>query len=227
MNMVMVGRQLEKFKREKKEILKKLQAMKSAANLTSSAKAATTTSATTPTTTWTASSTPSPLENEDWMNGVRQELSNMLEGIPVENEKKKTNSENGGTALGSLWDFWRALDTMLIQGKRKRKRRSLDQCFHATDVTLLGLSYVDFWLTVSSMEAVCVPHEFCQMASEMGRSHHSPIIRQIDATLLYGAAFYLEQMNEKRYSSNKLMQATEKGREHGTCELYNLAKCSL
>ena len=223
MNMVMVGRQLEKFKREKKEILKKLQAMKKAANLTSTA-----TAATTPTTTLSPTSTPSPLENEDWMNGVRQELSNMLEGIPVENEKKKTNIENGGTALGSLWDFWRALDTMLIHGKRKRKRRrSLDQCFHATDVTLLGLSYVDFWLTVSSMEAVCVPHEFCQMASEMGRSHHSPIIRQIDATLLYGAAFYLEQMNEKRYSSNKLMQATEKGREHGTCELYNLAKCSL
>ena len=170
--------------------------------------------------------TPSPLEDDDWMNGVRQELSNMLEGIPVENEKKKTTKENGGGALGSLWDFWRALDTMLIQGKRKRKRRSL-QCFHATDVTLLGLSYVDFWLTVSSIEAVCVPHEFCQMASEMGRSHENPIIRQVDATLLYGAAFYLEQINDKRYSSIKLMQATEKGRDNGTCDLYNLAKCSL
>ena len=114
--------------------------------------------------------------------------------------------------------------------KRKRKKRNVDlnqKCPRATDVTLLGLTYVDFWLTVSSIETECVATEFCQMAAEMAPTVlQSPIIKQIDAVLLYGAAFYLEQMNDKQLSSYNLSKATEYGRSHGTCDIFNIARCN-
>ena len=108
MNMVMVGRQLEKFKREKKDIIKKLQAMKKAANIN---KVVTPTTITTTTST-TPPTSPILLEKSDpsssssstgdWMEGVREELSNMLDGIPVD---KKGPPPGKSGALGSLWDF--------------------------------------------------------------------------------------------------------------------------
>ena len=72
-------------------------------------KANLTTTATTP--------TPSPQkmsssDEDDWMKGVKEELSNMLDGIPLD---EGGQGKNKGT-LGSLWDFWKALDSMLLNG---------------------------------------------------------------------------------------------------------------
>ena len=65
------------------------------------------------------------------------------------------------------------------------------------------------------------------MAAEMAPTVlQSPIIKQIDAVLLYGAAFYLEQMNDKQLSSYNLSKATEYGRSHGTCDIFNIARCN-
>ena len=126
MNMVMVGRQLEKFKREKKDIIKKLQAMKKAANIN---KVVTSTTITTTSTT----PPPSPILLEksdpssssstgDWMEGVREELSNMLDGIPVD---KKGPPPGKSGALGSLWDFWGTLDSILFPKWRRKRRDAL------------------------------------------------------------------------------------------------------
>ena len=236
MNMVMVGRQLEKFKREKKDIIKKLQAMKKAAN--NNEPSTTTTTSTTPSSIILEKSDPSSSSSTgDWMKGVKEELSNMLDGIPVD---KKRPGKSG--ALESLWDFWGTLDSILFP-KWRRKRRDAQQhstssglapseenhCYHSTDVALLGLTYVDFWFTVSSIDAECVPAEFCHMASEMApKVNHSSVIKHIDGALLYAAAFYLEQMSDKQLSVDTLTKATDYGRQHGNCDLkwFHIAKCA-
>ena len=244
MNMVMVGRQLEKFKREKKDIIKKLQAMKKAANIN---KVVTSTTITTTTST-TPPTSPILLEKSDpsssssstgdWMEGVREELSNMLDGIPVD---KKGPPPGKSGALGSLWDFWGTLDSILFPKWRRKRRDALSSssglaksssnhhCYQSTDVALLGLTYVDFWFTVSSIDVECVPSEFCHMASDMApKVRHSPVIKHIDGALLYAAAFYLERMSNKQLSVDTLTKATDYGRQHGNCDLkwFHIAKCA-
>ena len=193
MNMVMVGRQLEQFKREKQRIKAKLLAMKKAAKLYQKQPVIPS-----------PSDQPKPPTSESygsWASKVRGELTEMLRDIP--SNKKGGDEGAKSSSLGSLWDFRNALDKILPPPLQQRQSRSSWDCARhvnhiSTDAIYIGLSFVDFWFTATSgvTEVACLQHEFCQLANEtddMIGDHK--VLRVIVDRLSQGASFYLSQFH--------------------------------
>ena len=82
MNMVMVGRQLEKFKHEKKAIKKKIRALQKLANNTKNSSSIESPKNSGPLLV-TETANVQEQVNNDWTSEVRTELFSILEGIPT------------------------------------------------------------------------------------------------------------------------------------------------
>ena len=197
MNMVMVGRQLEQFKKEKLRIRAKLLAMKKAAKQQSIRP--------TP-----SSHQPNPSKLPEsygsWASKVKEELTEMLRDIPVASNKEGKGDSEGAKSspLGSLWDFRNALDKILpppLPLHHRQSRASWDCEKSAnrisTDAIYIGLSFVDFWLTATSMtDERCIQYEFCQLATENNNIiGDNDILRAIENRLVKGVSFYLSQFH--------------------------------
>ena len=226
MNMVMVGRQLEQFKRDKKRIKAKLKAMKKAANVPERSFYTTPPNTSkSPETSTTASNT-----NEPWMSDLKNELTEMLDGIPVEEKKENT--------LGSLWSFWNVVDSTLLS----RKKRSLDSPSankkacpkSATDYALMGLSFVDFWQTATSYLEIpeirqpqsCLNYEMCNLSRENKEgAGGDPLLAKIEAILSQGAAFYLHNLDNK-INVLEILEAADLGKTpQANCTLFLEPQC--
>lgn len=201
MNMVMVGRQLEHLKKDKERLKARLQNVKAMEEKVDS-------------------TTLSPAASgDDWMISVKQELSNMLGDIPATGKKKRPTTE-----AGSLWDFWHALDGVLLS--RTKRDTTTDPFCATTDAVYFGLTFVDFWMKTSTSMIVSqseneLAAQFCELGSEnRDFIRKSPTLEKIDDVLSLGAAVYMQQQMASSYNSSYLLEAAHFGRNNGRCESF-------
>ena len=145
MNMVMVGRQLEKFKQERADLYQKLKVNGSKFE-----------------------------SEEDWSGQLKRELSTMLAAIPAENR--------GGKTL-----FWSVLDSVLPKPRTKRNS-CLSSPPGATDYILLGLNFLDFFLSAEDA-GTCLEYQMCQFSRQIDTE--DPLMRRIESVLTKGLLHYL------------------------------------
>ena len=147
MNMVMAGRQLEKFKHEKKAMKQKIRALQKEANEHNNSTSKEQQKESRP-----LLSAPTFVQQEDndWSKDVRKELSSILEGIPT----TKDNPTDNSGLLGSIWHFGNVLNSVFARTSTTRRRRAEPQCRQpdSTDYIFMGLSFIDFWLTATSTD---------------------------------------------------------------------------
>ena len=115
MNMVMVGRQLEKFKREKEKFKERIKGLRKGIYKVSNGASNVLLQGNT---------IPNPLQqerDEDWSKDVRNELSSILEDIPTDTNKPAENS-----LFGSIWSFGKVLNSVFEGRATHQHRRSVD-----------------------------------------------------------------------------------------------------
>lgn len=193
MNMVMVGRQIQQFAREKQRIKAKLKAIKMM------------TKGQRPPKTQQGEQTIIKESGKDghWTSEVKDELTQLLKDIPTQpSEEGKEEGEENNLSLGSLEDFRNVLFSVLLPSapSHQRQKRSTKQC-PANDISLdciyIGLTFIDFWMTVVASGTTtfqCLQHELCQLAGEISAiSSRHAVLRAVENRLAQAAIFYLEQ----------------------------------
>lgn len=222
MNMVMVGRQLEQYKQERRKIRSKLRAMKKAAASVATAGDNLNRSSLRKVTLSTESS-----KGDDWIEDVRKELSSLLDGIPAVSPSS-TEKEGGGVeknTLGSLWSFWNVLDSIL-PNKSSSGGRSKRSCQRenpqTTDYIWLALTFIDFWTVTSEADAQCWHYHICQLGKDNAwMTSMNPLMSIMDQVLRQGAALYLNHLNSNITTSS--LEAAS--RTHEDCLAFLRPEC--
>ena len=165
-------------------------------------------------------------EDHDWTKEVRKELADLLDGIPA----AKASVDQEKNPLRSLWDFWNALDSILLTRTKRSSSLENDCKATAADYVVLGLTFIDFWLTAISLppRPQCLAFELCQLSAQNGPLVDGrPFMAEMDNALSSGAAFYLQHLRPQDLEASFLLEAAEAGRNfHSNCSLlYNNAVC--
>lgn len=231
MNMVMVGRQLEQYKQERRKIRSKLRAMKKAA--ASGASQATGENPNKSSLRKEVTLSTKSSKGDDWIEDVRRELSSLLDGIPVSPSSSSEKEGGGGggdkNTLGSLWSFWNVLDSILPNKSSSRRSKRSDETSacnmknpRTTDYIWLAMTFIDFWMVTSEADERCWHYHICQLGKDNAwMTSMNPLMSIMDQVLRKGAATYLNHINSNITTSS--LEAAS--RSHEDCLVFFRPQC--
>ncbi len=226
----MVGRQLEKLKKDKNDLMNRIRAVKGRVKAAKSRSRSSSLEGLK-----SARSEKLVKSNRSGSNGdsgdfamMKEHLADLLAEMPAEEpEQDQKNPESK-----SLWDFWNTMKSILSGGGRRKRSAPLGSCYDVQafkqNTFLLAMSYVDFWLTAGSLNNFgksgdnCLQLEFCEIAAENSKFlHDSENLRAVVKVLGRGAGFYFSSGESQR---QELDHAWDHGFEGSDCSIY---KCKM